>query len=111
MTACLRLQGGWSLWNNTEGGKGADAQGKWLEQDLAAADANRANVPWVIVTSHFPLVNTMLAQNKHKSAEHYIGIVRALCLVLWGVLGPQQICERQMKHPPTRTIQNTLGPF
>ena len=88
MTACVRvLQGAWSLWNNTEGGKGADAQGKWLEQDLAAADANRANVPWVIVTSHFPLVNTMLAQNKDKSAEHYIGIVRALCLVLWGFFG------------------------
>ena len=27
----------------------------WLAQDLAAADANRANVPWVVVTSHFPI--------------------------------------------------------
>ena len=43
--------GQWSLWNNSVGPAGA--QGKWLEQDLAAADANRANVPWVIVTSHF----------------------------------------------------------
>ena len=52
-----------------------------------AADANRANVPWVIVTSHFPLVNTMLAQNKDKSAEHYIGIVRACALFCGGFWG------------------------
>jgi len=63
----------WALWNNSEGGKGASAQGLWLDQDLAAADANRANVPWVIVTSHFPLQHTMLRQNGHKSAAHYVG--------------------------------------
>lgn len=27
----------------------------WLEKDLAAAQANRANVPWIMVNSHFPL--------------------------------------------------------
>ena len=50
-----------------------------------AADANRANVPWVIVTSHFPLLHTMLAENKDKSAEHYIGLVssQAICGCLW----------------------------
>eukprot|EP00040_Diaphanoeca_grandis_P031292 m.186930 g.186930 ORF g.186930 m.186930 type:complete len:644 (-) comp32287_c0_seq1:453-2384(-) len=27
----------------------------WAIADLTAADANRANVPWIVVTSHFPL--------------------------------------------------------
>ena len=27
----------------------------WLEKDLAAADANRASVPWMLVTSHYPI--------------------------------------------------------
>jgi len=65
--------GAWALWNSTEGPGGMSAQGLWLEQDLAAANANRANVPWVIVTSHFPLQNTMLAANSAKSARHYVG--------------------------------------
>ena len=33
----------------------AGAQAAWAPADLAAADANRANVPWIVVTSHFPL--------------------------------------------------------
>jgi 3',5'-cyclic AMP phosphodiesterase CpdA len=32
-----------------------DGQLAWLEQDLAAAAANRENVPWIVVTSHFPI--------------------------------------------------------
>jgi hypothetical protein len=64
--------GEWSLWNNSVGQP--DAQGTWLEQDLAAADANRKNVPWIIVTSHFPLVHTMLSENRGKSARHYVGV-------------------------------------
>ena len=32
-----------------------DAQLKWLEADLAAANANRAAVPWIVAFSHFPL--------------------------------------------------------
>jgi len=63
----------WALWNNTEGGRGPSAQGLWLEQDLKAADANRAAVPWIIVTSHFPLHNTMLEENAGTSARHYVG--------------------------------------
>eukprot|EP00658_Telonema_sp_P-2_P048589 TRINITY_DN36956_c0_g1_i1.p1 TRINITY_DN36956_c0_g1~~TRINITY_DN36956_c0_g1_i1.p1 ORF type:complete len:234 (+),score=57.37 TRINITY_DN36956_c0_g1_i1:139-840(+) len=63
----------WALWNNSQGGKGASAQGLWLEQDLAAANANRGNVPWIIVTSHFPLQHTMLRENADKSAAHYVG--------------------------------------
>lgn len=63
----------WALWNNTEGGKGPSAQGLWLEADLAAAVANRRKVPWIIVTSHFPLLHTMLEANSRTSASHYIG--------------------------------------
>jgi hypothetical protein len=33
----------------------AGDQAAWTAADLAAADANRANVPWIVVTSHFPL--------------------------------------------------------
>lgn len=28
---------------------------EWLAEDLVAADANRAAVPWIVVTSHFPI--------------------------------------------------------
>jgi hypothetical protein len=33
-------------------------QYEWLVQDLAAADANRANVPWIILTGHRPMYCT-----------------------------------------------------
>ena len=79
----------WSLWNNTEGGRGPSAQGLWLaedhprrgygwnrtsqglwlEQDLAAAHANRGNVPWIIVTSHFPLQHTSSQQSGQCAAR------------------------------------------
>jgi acid phosphatase type 7 len=28
----------------------------WLQQDLAKANSNRANVPWVIIVGHRPMV-------------------------------------------------------
>jgi Calcineurin-like phosphoesterase len=34
-------------------------QWAWLEQDLAAADANRQNVPFVVVSNHFPIYCTL----------------------------------------------------
>jgi hypothetical protein len=35
---------------------GLDAgQLSWLDQDLAAAQSNRETVPWIVVTSHFPI--------------------------------------------------------
>ena len=37
----------------------AGAQAAWAASDLAAADANRANVPWIVVTSHFPLYSAV----------------------------------------------------
>lgn len=33
----------------------AGEQAEWAAFDLASADANRANVPWIVVTSHYPL--------------------------------------------------------
>jgi hypothetical protein len=67
----------WSMWNSTEPCAAPEAcgasQGAWLAQDLAAADANRANVPWIIVTSHFPLTGTMLEANLAGSAARYVG--------------------------------------
>lgn len=35
-------------------------QVEWLKADLAAADANRESVPWIVVTSHFPLYSAKL---------------------------------------------------
>jgi len=37
----------------------AGAQSAWAAADLAAADANRASVPWIVVTSHFPLYSAV----------------------------------------------------
>ena len=34
---------------------GRQAQLEWLGRDLAAANSNRDKVPWIIMTSHFPL--------------------------------------------------------
>lgn len=36
----------------------------WLKEDLAAAQANRANVPWIMVSSHFPIVHKAVAENR-----------------------------------------------
>jgi hypothetical protein len=53
----------------------AGAQVAWAAADLAAADANRANVPWVIVTSHYPLysANFQHAEAQRASAAWYDG--------------------------------------
>ena len=34
------------------------AQLAWLDTDLAAANANRAETPWIMVSSHFPLFHS-----------------------------------------------------
>lgn len=51
----------------------------WLAADLAAADANRLEVPWIVVTSHFPLyLSTAGAaagpapRHEHSSARYYL---------------------------------------
>ena len=46
------------------------AQLKWLEADLAAANRNRAAVPWVIVMSHFPFYCTG-CYAKQMAAKYY----------------------------------------
>ena len=50
----------------------AGAQAAWAAADLAAADANRANVPWIVVTSHYPLYMGSLADLEHASAAWYV---------------------------------------
>ena len=53
----------------------AGAQAAWAKADLAAADANRANVPWIVVTSHYPLYSASFydAGSAHASAAWYVG--------------------------------------
>ena len=46
------------------GGAFAGAQAAWAAADLAAADANRANVPWIVVTSHFPLYSAVFYEEE-----------------------------------------------
>ena len=55
----------------------AGAQLAWAAADLAAADANRANVPWIVVTSHYPLYFASMyeAGYEHASAAWYLGEV------------------------------------
>ena len=45
----------------------------WLEQDLAAANANRAKVPWVMVSSHYQiyLSSKFSQQEKDRSSAAY----------------------------------------
>jgi len=45
----------------------------WLEQDLIAANKNRDAVPWIIVTSHFPLYHTLAAAQPNSSLAFYVG--------------------------------------
>jgi len=49
------------------------AQLVWLEADLARANQNRSNTPWIMVMSHFPLIHTETSANANMSAAHYIG--------------------------------------
>jgi hypothetical protein len=53
----------------------AGAQVAWAAADLAAADANRANVPWIVVSSHFPLYTAMFHEEGawNASAAWYSG--------------------------------------
>lgn len=45
----------------------------WLEQDLIAANKNRAAQPWIMVTSHFPLYHTLAAREPNSSLAFYLG--------------------------------------
>jgi hypothetical protein len=48
------------------------AQMAWAAADLAAADANRGNVPWLVVTSHYPLYTAMMGgEEAEASAAWY----------------------------------------
>lgn len=47
------------------------AQRAWIEQDLAKADSNRANVPWVILTGHRP----MYSSDTNEADSHEPGAV------------------------------------
>ena len=50
----------------------------WLDADLAYANANRAQTPWIIVSSHFPVWSKAMAdarraaRGKRLSLEHYL---------------------------------------
>lgn len=48
-------------------------QKAWLEKDLAAASANRAEVPWIVVLSHFPTYFTTSELTANISWEAYAG--------------------------------------
>ncbi len=48
----------------------AAAQHAWLDTDLAAADANRAAVPWVVVMAHRPMYCTVAGGDGRCDAEH-----------------------------------------
>jgi hypothetical protein len=43
----------------------------WLEADLQAANNNRGNVPWIMVTAHIPLYHTTFYENRNASAADF----------------------------------------
>jgi len=49
----------------------AEAQKQWLAADLAAANANRANVPWIVAMSHYPFYCTG-CYSKNAAAQWYV---------------------------------------
>jgi hypothetical protein len=48
----------------------AAAQHAWLEADLAAADANRATVPWIVVMGHRPMYCVAAGADGRCDVEH-----------------------------------------
>ena len=59
-----------------EQAQGMDAtQLAWLKADLAAAaaPAQRAKVPWIILTSHFPIYHSAVGAHPDASAAYYVG--------------------------------------
>jgi hypothetical protein len=44
------------------------AQMAWAAADLSAADANRVNVPWIVVTSHYPLYAAMMRDEEAEAS-------------------------------------------
>ena len=46
----------------------------WLEADLAAAAANRKAVPWIIVTSHYPIFLSTMAEHANASSARWHAI-------------------------------------
>ena len=48
------------------------AQLKWLNEDLVAANANRANVPWIVAMSHFPLYCSNCPAPGHDPPAWYV---------------------------------------
>eukprot|EP01043_Picozoa_sp_COSAG02_P045689 COSAG02_NODE_4205_length_5628_cov_3.597938_4_plen_523_part_00 len=51
------------------------AQLAWLEQDLVAAQANRKAVPWIVVTSHFPIyLSAPTTDHSNASAAYYASV-------------------------------------
>ena len=51
----------------------------WLEKDLAAADANRKNVPWIIVTSHYQIYLSSKMERDMTASSAYV--FDAVCFV------------------------------
>jgi len=50
-----------------------DGQVAWLEADLQVATANRQNVPWIMVTSHFPMYHSSISKHYDASLSKYVG--------------------------------------
>ena len=49
-----------------------DTQVAWLEADLKAAAANRAAVPWIMASAHYPIYHASIQRNRHASAKHFL---------------------------------------
>lgn len=91
---------------------GLDAgQLAWLAADLAAADANRAAVPWIVVTSHFPMYLSSAAAGEPAhgadSARWYLSDeAEAAVPGVDGTLPESRSCGANGEGPGCRTVDD-----
>ena len=56
-----------------------EAQLRWLELDLSAANRNRQAVPWIVVMGHIPLVSWTKAPKPAESHRQADSVAAGCC--------------------------------
>eukprot|EP00039_Didymoeca_costata_P007124 m.96550 g.96550 ORF g.96550 m.96550 type:complete len:643 (+) comp13550_c0_seq1:205-2133(+) len=90
------------------------AQAEWAAADLALADANRANVPWIVVTSHFPMYSAVFYEEDawNASAAWYDAEVaeneRKGDGTRWSATPHFQGCRKEDRNTSTKTKCQTV---
>jgi len=97
------------FWPEWYGAEHAARQHAWLDADLAAADANREAVPWIIVTGHRPMyctwpdATTGACDGEHEaSRKGILSVCSPLdghsCMRRWGATANLSVEQLLRKH-------------